>query len=196
MSNPQTPSSGVSTRILTAPNLITALRLVLIPGFAVVFLSGERDLLAFLLLAVIGWSDFLDGFIARRFGNITELGKVLDPLADRLAVIAVLGAFVFRGILAWQLALVILARDVVVLIVFGVLEKKGYPRLPVNRTGKVATAAIFAGVALAALNLAMGDSASLRATSTALLVAGAILYWVAAALYAGEIKKLMQDRAV
>lgn len=193
MSNPQTPSQGVSTRILTAPNLITALRLVLIPVFAVVFLSGERDLLAFLLLAVIGWSDFLDGFIARRSGNITELGKVLDPLADRLAVITVLGVFVFRGILAWQLALVILARDVVVLVTFGVLEKKGYPRISVNRTGKAATAAIFAGVAVAALNLAMGDSASLRAASTTLLVAGAVLYWVAAVFYAGEIRRLIKE---
>lgn len=192
VSKPQSGTQGVSTRIVTVPNLITALRLVLIPLFAAVFLSGERDVLAFVLLALIGWSDFLDGFIARRAGQVTELGKVLDPLADRVAVITVLGVFVFRGVLAWQLALIILARDVAVLIIFGVLEKKGYPRIPVNRTGKAATAAIFAGVAVAGLNLAIGDSASFRAASITLLVAGAVFYWVAVVFYAVEIRKLVR----
>jgi len=181
-------------RILTVPNLITACRLILIPFFAVVFLSGERDILAFTLLALIGFSDFLDGFIARRTGQVTELGKVLDPLADRLAVITVLGVFVFRGTLPWQLALIILGRDVVVLIIFGVLEKKGYPRIPVNRTGKAATAAIFTGMAVAALNLAMGDSGSLRAASILFLVAGAVLYWVAVLFYGIEIRRLVRAR--
>lgn len=192
--NNQPTQKDESARLVNVPNLITALRLVLIPLFAFVFLSGKSDLIAFLLLAVIGWSDFLDGFIARRAGQITELGKVLDPLADRVAVITILGVFVFRGVIAWQLAVIILARDVVVLILFGILEKKGYPRIPVNRTGKAATAAIFAGVAVAALNLAIGDSASVRAASIMLLVAGAFLYWVAVALYAVEIRKLKRAR--
>lgn len=183
-----------SARLVNAPNLITALRLVLIPFFAFVFLSGKSDLLAFLLLAIIGWSDFLDGFIARRTGQVTELGKVLDPLADRVAVITILGVFVFRGVIAWQLAVIILARDVAVLIIFGVLEKKGYPRIPVNRTGKAATAAIFGGVAVAALNLAIGDSVSVRAASITLLVAGAAAYWAAVVLYAVEIRKLKRAR--
>ncbi len=191
--NPPTQKDE-SARLVNAPNLITALRLVLIPLFAFVFLSGKSDLIAFVLLALIGWSDFLDGFIARRTGQVTELGKVLDPLADRVAVITILGVFVFRGVIAWQLAVIILARDVAVLIIFGVLEKKGYPRIPVNRTGKAATAAIFAGVAVAALNLAIGDSASVRAASITLLAAGAGAYWAAVVLYVVEIRKLGRAR--
>ena len=70
------------------PNSLSLLRLALVPAFAVLYLM-QRDLWAFALLAVSGLTDCLDGFIARRFNQITDCGKLLDPLADKLTQVTV-----------------------------------------------------------------------------------------------------------
>lgn len=184
-------------RVWTVPNMISGLRIVLIPIFAWLLSNGSNDQLAFVLAVVIGSSDWLDGFVARRTGQVSRLGKLLDPVADRLAIVFLLVALVFRGIVAVPLAAVILLRDLVVSVIFPILEAKGYPRLPVNRVGKLATALLFTGMGFAVASLAV--SPSLRAfslrTSTVLLAAGAVLYWVAFAMYGRAIRKLTKTMA-
>ncbi|MGI8427532.1 MAG: CDP-alcohol phosphatidyltransferase family protein [Actinomycetota bacterium] len=182
---------GVLTRRFTIPNLITSLRIALIPVFAFIFLSGRADRTAFVLLAVIGASDWIDGFVARRTGQVSVLGKLLDPVADRAAIMTVLLVLAFRGAIWWPLAAAILLRDLLVTIVFVVLESKGFPRLPVNRTGKAATFAIFAGMGLAVFSLAFSTpfEKQVEAASLALLAMGAAMYWVAGALYLTELKR-------
>lgn len=179
---------------MTLPNVITSFRICLIPVFAWIYLSGKADLAAFCILAVLGATDWVDGFVARRTGQVSVLGKVLDPIADRAAVMIVLSVLAFRGTIAWPLAAAILVRDALVSLVFLVLESRGFPRLPVNRTGKAATSAIFVGMGTAAASVAFPDldAAGLRVVSQWSLAAGAILYWLAAALY---LRDLVRSKA-
>jgi len=173
-------------------NLITASRIALTPFFAWAFLSGRADGLAFGILAVMGISDFLDGFTARALHQVSSVGKVFDPVADRVAIIVVLLAFAFRGTIWLPLALAILARDIIVSVTFLVLESKGYPRIAVSMTGKVATFAIFAGLGLAVGALAAPSDMNLpiRTASTVFLGFGAVAYWVAGVFYVQEVKAL------
>lgn len=188
------PDEVVLDRVLTVPNLISATRMALIPVFAWAFVTG-RDTQAFILLVVIGSTDWIDGYVARATGQVSKLGKILDPIADRMAIIVVLLALTFRGAVPVPIAAVLLFRDAVVSITFPILEKKGFPRVPVNWVGKWATGLIFAGMGFAAASVIDFSAADFSAiASWVLLVVGAVLYYIATALYAVEIRKLMQAR--
>lgn len=185
----------VSTRVLTVPNLISFARLALIPVFFWLFVTRTNDALAFALLVLVGSTDWVDGFVARRTGQVSVLGKILDPVADRVAIVAILLAFLFRGTIPIAVALVILVRDGLVALVFPILEARGYPRIPVNFVGKAGTAAIYVGAGTAAASLVL-QSLAINFTAIVLLWIGAGLYWVAGILYVGEIRKLLRARAV
>jgi cardiolipin synthase len=189
----------VSTRVLTVPNLISFARLLLVPVFLWAYLIGAV-LPAMILLAVVGTSDWVDGFVARRTGQVSVLGKLLDPLADRVVIVAVLVAFGAKGTVPWWLVGVIVARDLIVVVGFAVLERRGMPRLAVNRTGKRATASLFTGMGLVSISVAMrvsgvaglrADAAGVRLAGLVLLGLGAVLYWAAGFLYAKEIRRLL-----
>ncbi len=96
----------VSGRILTVPNFISMLRLALVPVFAVLIVRGD-DVWALTVLAVSGASDWLDGVIARRFDQVSRLGKVLDPAADRLFILVTMVALVWRDVIPLWLVLVL-----------------------------------------------------------------------------------------
>lgn len=180
----------VLDRVLTAPNVITLVRMLLIPVFGWAFLTG-RDVPALVLLVIIGSTDWVDGFVARKFNQVSKLGKLLDPVADRMAIITVLLVLVFRNVVPLGLAAVLLLRDLIVSVAFPILEARGFPRIPVNWTGKWATAFIFVGMATAAASVLDGRAQDgLRTASLALLTVGAVLYWVAGALYVKEIRRL------
>lgn len=186
----------VLDRIATVPNLISATRIALIPIFAWAFLTGSKDIFALFLLIVIGCSDWVDGYVARKTGQVSKLGKLLDPVADRIAIVLVLGALTFRGVVAVPVAAVLLTRDLIVTIVFPILESRGFPRIPVNQTGKWATALIFAGMGFAAgsvLETPIQDFSGIL--SQFLLILGAVLYWTAGFFYVREIRKLVAARS-
>ncbi len=187
----------VLDRIATIPNLISAFRIALIPLFAWAFLTGSKDVLSLGLLVVIGSSDWVDGYVARKTGQVSKLGKLLDPVADRIAIVIVLFALIFRGIVAFPVAAAILLRDLIVTIVFFILENRGFPRLAVNRTGKWATGLIFTGVGFAAGSVL--DTPVRQASETVsevLLIMGAVLYWFAGLLYVRAIRRLVAARSV
>ncbi|MGH2625903.1 MAG: CDP-alcohol phosphatidyltransferase family protein, partial [Anaerolineales bacterium] len=192
-----TVEAPVSDRVLTVPNLISAARLALVPIFVWALLHG-KDVAAFTLLVVVGTTDWVDGFVARRTGQVSVLGKLLDPLADRVAIVAALLAFTFRGTgdIPWPLTAVILLRELIVAIVFPLLEARGMPRIPVNRPGKTATAALFVGMGFlaAVLIVPASISSTVRVAALGLLVIGATLYWVAAGFYAVEVRRLLRGR--
>jgi cardiolipin synthase len=193
----QSEEEVVLDRIATIPNLISAVRVALIPVFAWVFLTGSRDALAMVLLVVIGSSDWVDGFVARKTRQVSKLGKLLDPVADRIAIVLILFALIFRGVVPFWVAAAILLRDLIVTIVFFVLESRGFPRLAVNRTGKWATGLIFAGVAMAAGSVVDTPlSEAFETVSRVLLIMGAVLYWTAGALYVLVIRRLAAARSV
>jgi cardiolipin synthase len=177
-------------RIWTVPNLISFTRLLLVPAFIWAFLTS-RDILGAVLLVVIGSTDWVDGFVARKFDQVSELGKLLDPVADRIAIVAVLVVFAVKEVLPVPLAAVLLLRDLIVAVAFPILERRGMERIPVNRTGKWATAAIFTGVSLLAGALASSGSLADAAQTggLAFLSVGAVLYWAAGFLYVGEVRR-------
>ncbi|MGH2687621.1 MAG: CDP-alcohol phosphatidyltransferase family protein [Actinomycetota bacterium] len=189
--NPTSGASAPASRaVWTVPNLISFARLLLVPGFVWAFLT-ERNWLGVALLVTIGSTDWVDGYVARRFNQVSELGKLLDPVADRIAIVAVLVVFLVTGVLPAPLAAVILLRDLIVAVAFPILEKRGMERIPVNRTGKWATASIFFGLAGLAIGLAAPEpyAAGFHAAALALLVIGAVLYWAATYLYVGEVRR-------
>jgi len=186
----------VLNRVLTIPNMISTARMLLIPVFAWAFLTGDKDAFALGLLVVIGCTDWVDGYVARKTGQVSKLGKLLDPVADRVAIVVVLLALVFRDVVPLAVAGAILLRDLIVSIVFPILEAKGFPRLSVNWTGKWATALIFTGMAFAAASVLDPVRDFARPASHALLVAGAVLYWMAGLLYIKEIRRLLKAETV
>ena len=181
--------------IATLPNLLSMLRLLSVPVFVWLFVTGREEV-AFVIYAVSAWTDFFDGYLARRMGSISELGKLLDPLADRVFIIALAVALVLEDVLPWWLAVAVIARDVLVLSAFPALERRKIQRIQVNFTGKSATAALLTGLTLLALSetdwsfVDYADEAGM-----ALTVLGAILYWVAGGMYAAEAFKRLKGPA-
>lgn len=192
----------VLNRVLTVPNAISFARLLLVPVFLWLYLAGSV-LPAMIVLAVVGTSDWVDGFVARATGQVSVLGKLLDPLADRVVIVAVLVAYGAKGTVPWWLVGVIVARDVLIMASFAALERRGIPRLAVNRTGKRATASLFTGMGLVSVSVVMhvsgiatlrSDASGVRLAGLVLLGLGAVLYWAAAALYAREARVLLRPK--
>ena len=141
-----TVSKDHSADVFSIANIITVLRLVLIPIFYWALVWGGNDTLAFVLFVVTASTDWLDGMIARRTGTVTNIGKVIDPLVDRLLIAAALiGLYVVGRVPLWLLLLLV-ARDVYLLYGAWVLERHGR-RLDVTVLGKATTAVLLAGFA-------------------------------------------------
>lgn len=183
-----------SDRIVTIPNLLSLVRLALIPLF-VGFLLTKHDAAALATLLAASVTDFLDGFLARRLNQVSKLGAVLDPVVDRLCIVAAALGLAFREILPWWLVLVVFARDVALLVVGGVLAAHNVPIVPVSRVGKLATALLLAALPVLVL------AATLPVTGPVLLplglvlaVVGAALYWVAGFGYAVATRSLIRQQ--
>ena len=99
-------------RVLTIPNALSFVRLLLVPVFLWLVLGPEHDELALLVLVVSGITDYLDGKLARRLGQTTKIGAILDPVADRLYILAVVIGLGVRDIIPWWLAIILPLRDV------------------------------------------------------------------------------------
>ena len=185
MTQPTATADAPAARGLwTVPNVLSLLRLASVPVFVWLFVSGHENA-AVILYAVGAWTDFFDGVIARKFDQVSEIGKLLDPLADRILIIALAVALVARDLLPLWLAIAIVARDVLLLSVFPLLERRKVPRLAVNFTGKSATASLLFGLTVLAWSETTfpgeGFADELGIVFTVL---GAVLYWAAAVLYA------------
>lgn len=170
---------------LTVPNAISAIRLVLIPVFAILVIT-HHDLAALIVVALSSISDWADGFIARKFNQVSELGKSLDPIADRCFIIVALLTLVVRGeVPLWLLGLVLL-RDVVMLILVSAVAKSGSKPMAVTYVGKAATLCILVALPLfilAALVDSTGFSSVVRVIAWLFAIPGVVLYWASAAQY-------------
>ena len=147
------PQPGAS-RILTVPNFVSVLRLGCVPGFCVLLLGMGNRAGAAILLAVLGATDWVDGYIARRFDQGSELGKILDPTADRLLFLAAAVAMMVDGALPVAFGAAMLAREAVVSVAAVVLGALGARRIDVTWTGKTATFGLMAALPL----LLLGNS--------------------------------------
>lgn len=144
----------VTNRIFTIPNVISVIRLCLVPTFLVLLLDGH-DILAAFIFALAAGTDWVDGQIARRTETVTKLGQLLDPAVDRILIIsAVIGLLIVSRLPIWVIVLVI-ARDGILLIGGAVLLRRYKIRVPVIFPGKVATTLLFIGFAGLILNWPM-----------------------------------------
>ncbi|MCR3753278.1 CDP-alcohol phosphatidyltransferase family protein [Lentzea californiensis] len=143
-------------RLLTIPNLLSVLRLAGVPLFLYLLLGPREDGWALLILMFAGFSDWLDGKLARWLDQMSNLGALLDPAADRLYVFCTLLAFVIRDIVPLWIALVLVGREVVVGICLLVLRQRGWGTFEVTYLGKAATFNLLYAFPL--LLIAQGDS--------------------------------------
>lgn len=151
--------------IYTLANIITVLRLMLVPLFFAVLLSDRSDVLAFGLFAIAASTDWLDGQIARRTGTVTEIGKAIDPLVDRLLIAAgVLGLFLIGRIPLWLPSLLV-ARDAFLLLGAMVLVRRKAKRPPVIYIGKATTMILLVGFSGLILDMPVVPGAGLVESS-------------------------------
>jgi cardiolipin synthase len=180
----------MKAQVWTVPNGLSTLRLVLVPTAAMVLLTQSNDGLAIGLLAIAGATDWLDGYLARKLNQVSELGTLLDPLADRLAILCFVAALSWRGAFSPWLLAVVAARDLGLASTIPKLRKHGRWALPVTRTGKVATALLFAGLPLSMIGVVAEGSGVLLSIAQGILWLGAAVYWVAGIGYLRAVMRL------
>jgi cardiolipin synthase (CMP-forming) len=129
-------------RVLTVPNLITAARLACIPVFVYLLFGRDNRAAAAWLLGILGATDWVDGWVARRFGQVSRLGKVLDPLADRLLLIVGITCILIDGSAPLWFGIAVLAREALVAGTTLVLAAMGARRIDVTWFGKAGTFAL------------------------------------------------------
>ncbi|MBM6699283.1 CDP-alcohol phosphatidyltransferase family protein [Bifidobacterium pullorum subsp. saeculare] len=169
---------------LTLPNLISLLRIVSIPFIA--WLMGRHDMIpALIVLAISSASDGLDGIIARKLNQVSKIGQILDPIADRLLIICSVVALGVAGIIPWWMIIVIGLRDLLMTIQVLWIAQYGYGPLPVHFVGKAGTALLMMTiVALTIADLGTGQFFQLlRMAALAAGIWGVCLYWLAGYIY-------------
>jgi len=182
----------MSSRILTVPNVLSFLRLLMVPVFFVFIVVGN-ELGALILLVISTVTDFIDGQIARRFNQITRLGQLLDPAADRLLILAALLGLAIAQVLPWWFVIAVISRDLMLIVLGIVLANHGYGPLPVHHLGKFATFCLFASLPI--LMLGEAFPAVQMVTSPigwAAALWGGFLYWWAGILYLLETVRLIR----
>lgn len=181
-------------RWLTVPNVITAARLVLVvPVLVWLILATDWRVTTAIVLAVFGATDWVDGFIARRFDQVSRVGVFLDPIADRFGITAIMVALALAGLLPWWVLIVIVVVDAVVAVV-GFLGRSRIDSMAASRVGKLRTALVM--VALPALLI--GDAELPGAEVIAMiaricLVVGCLLHVVAGVGYMLRISGRMPE---
>lgn len=186
-------STQVQTdRVLTVPNLLSALRLLGVPLFLWLILVPEADGMAILVLVVAGFTDWLDGYLARRWQQISRVGQLLDPVADRLYILATLIGLLLRGIVPVWLVVLLVSRDVLMSLVLVLLKRRGVTGLPVHFLGKAATFCLLYAFPLLLLGDGTGVVAdTARVFGWAFAIWGTALYWWAAVLYLGQARRIL-----
>lgn len=182
----------VSTRIVTIPNLLSLFRLLLIPVFLVLLVNAQYPW-ALLVLVASSLTDFVDGYVARHFNQVTRVGQLLDPAADRLFIFSTLIGLAWTGFIPWWLAGVIFGREILLLIVGVILANFGYGPLPVHHLGKMGTFALLTAMPLLVLGAAFPQiDAVANPVGWAAALWGVFLYWWAGILYALEAGRLIR----
>jgi cardiolipin synthase (CMP-forming) len=187
-----TPAAGSGRRVLTVPNAISALRIGLIPVFVALILNDGTTTAGLIMFGCVIATDWVDGTIARRTGQVSELGKVLDPVADRLAIAAGIIALAIRGVFPVWAAVAIIARDLAVVGVGLFLLARRHARIDVRWIGKVATFSLMVAVpaiAWGALDLPL--SAAATAVGWVCFAVGIVEYYIAAWVYAQDARRIL-----
>jgi cardiolipin synthase (CMP-forming) len=180
-------------RAWTLPNLLSLLRLAGVPLMLWLILGPQADGLAVLVLAAGGLTDWLDGYLARAWHQTSRLGQMLDPIADRLYILAVLIGLALREIIPWWLVVIVVARDVMIACLVPLLKTRGFSSLPVHFLGKAATFSLLYAFPLVLLG--SGEQGWLQLAwvlGWAFAIWGTALYWYAGGLYVAQTVNLLR----
>jgi cardiolipin synthase (CMP-forming) len=195
--DPSTTPQGAppydTDRILTLPNVLSLLRLAGVPLVLWLILGPQADGLAVLVLALGGFTDWLDGYLARAWHQTSRLGQMLDPIADRLYILAVLIGLALREVVPWWLVVIVVGRDVVIAPLVPILKTRGFSSLPVHFLGKVATFCLLYAFPLVLLG--SGEQGWLQLAwvlGWAFAIWGTVLYWYAGGLYVAQTVNLLR----
>jgi cardiolipin synthase (CMP-forming) len=190
-------ATGNQDRVLTLPNVLSLLRLAGVPLFLWLVLGPERDGLALLVLMFAGFTDYADGWLARRLNQTSRLGQMLDPAADRLYILATLIGLTVRDIVPLWLTLALVARDVMLVACVPTLRRLGYgPALPVHYLGKAATFNLLYAFPFLLLGDGSGEMTTVQTLANvfgwAFAIWGSGLYWWAGVLYVLQVRSLVE----
>ncbi|SDL74195.1 CDP-alcohol phosphatidyltransferase family protein [Tessaracoccus oleiagri] len=178
-------------RVLTVPNLLSFARLAAIPVFTWLIVA-EHNVAAVIILAASAVTDWFDGFLARRLRQRTRLGAQLDPVTDRLYILATILAMAYRDIIPWWFVAVLLARDLMLLALLPVIRRVGRDSLRVNYVGKAGTFALLLAFPLILLGSPDAlDVSVARVAGWVIGLVGAVLYWAAGFLYLRATRELV-----
>jgi cardiolipin synthase len=192
-----TETMPASSAVVTVPNILSFARIATIPLFCWLAANERTRVWGILLFAVVVSTDWVDGYVARRTGRVTELGRILDPVADRLAIAAGLVTFAIAGIFPFWAALLILVRDVAVVLGGAVLLWGRSIRVEVRGIGKIATFSLMAAITWIAWGNAEGPLGDVLLVGGWLAyVVGIVEYYLAAGLYAIDVRYALAERGM
>ncbi len=175
----------------TVPNALSFARLLGVPIFFWLIVGPHNDVAAMLLLIASSFTDWLDGYLARRLNQQSRLGELLDPAADRLYVVATLIALVIRDLVPLWVAIVLIGRDVIMAVVLIGLKRNGITGIPVHFVGKAATMNLLYALPLVLLGSFSGTLGRVaHIFGWAFLLWGIAMYWHAAVLYLRQIRHM------
>lgn len=189
---PSAPGKAPSP--LNVPNALSVLRLLGVPLFLWLLLVQHSDGWALAVLMVSGFTDWLDGKLARLLDQQTRLGELLDPAADRLYMIAIPIAFGVSGILPWWVIGLLIGREVVLAGTVPLLRSRGLTALPTLYLGKAATSALmYAFPLLLAGTFDNWFGAAMHPLGWAFLIWGLGMYWWTLVLYWWQTVLVVRD---
>lgn len=178
--------------LFNIPNCLCYFRILLIPIFLLVYFKWENEyhfIIAALILVLSGLSDFLDGFIARKFNMITDFGKLIDPIADKLTQFTIAITLLFEYPLAWLLLIIIVIKDGMLGIVGLYLYDYGLKIKGASWWGKIATAYFYV-IVIVLVGFHIPDTLA----STVMIVSSSALMLLAFILYSKELKYMVKEK--
>jgi len=180
-------------RIVTVPNLISGARLACVPLFLYLLLGAEQRLGAALLLATLGATDWVDGYIARRWNQVSTLGKVLDPVADRVVLLVGVVAILIDGAAPLWVGVATLGREALISVGTVVVALLGGRRLDVTWLGKAGTfLTYFAYPMFLAGDAELGSRTVWRAVAWTVVLPGIVLSWWSLAMYVPAARQALR----
>jgi cardiolipin synthase (CMP-forming) len=183
MSDMATTAVPGSNRILTVPNLVTVVRLACVPLFCWLLFGRDDRTAAAWLLAALGATDWVDGYLARRLHQVSELGKVLDPTADRILLGTVVISLIVDGSVPAVVGWAVLIREVLVSIAVVALAAAGAKRIDVQWAGKAGTLALMVAFPLFMMGTHGPWGAPAEVVAWGFALFGLAMSWYAAATY-------------
>ena len=175
--------------VFTVPNFLTVLRFMGVPLFVWLVLAQKEYGFAVLVLAIMGSTDWVDGYVARRFNQASKLGRVLDPIADRIALLAVAVTLLIAGVVHWWYLAALVIPDAV-LLAMSLFYFHSHPDLPVSLIGKARTGLLLLGTPLLVLSkLDLPSADAFFVAAWIVLGLGLVGHWIAAYNYFWAIRR-------